>query len=168
MNTANLKFIAIIAAAWPLSMKAQVWPLGVCDALNSIRDHQAVVIRAAVASTRHQTFLFEGTGKDPCPGWPRRFFTAPSVIPIVIYSYSRVHVSDDQARRTLDFELRLKKLQEADPSAPHMVTLSGVLIRKRWLLVFRTSDGTYCCGGVGLDGGYAALLVVTSIVAEGR
>jgi len=161
MKTAYLTFIAMIAG-WPQHLNAQVRPLSVCEALNSAGDHRAVLIHAAIASTQHQTYLFEGTGRDRCPGWRKRFFTAPSAIPIVFSSYSGVHVSDTLFRENLDFVQHLRSLQKANPSAHHMVTISGVLIRKSWALIFRRAGGAYVGWGEGLDGGSAALLVVTS------
>jgi hypothetical protein len=169
MKTAYLTFIATTAVWWwPHSLRAQVRALSVCQALNSAADHQRVLIHAAIASTQHQTYLFEGNGRDPCPGWRKRFFTAPSAIPIVFGSYSGVHVSDNLLRDNLEFVQRLKGLQKADPSALRMVKIGGVLIRKRWTLVFRRANQAYVGWGEGLDGGSAALLVVTSAAIEDR
>ena len=168
MNIAHLTFVAMFAAGWSQSMNSQTRPMSVCDALNSAGDHQVVVIHAAIASNRHQTFLFEGTGRDPCPGWRKRFFTAPSAIPIAIGSYPGVHVSDRVFRANLDFVQRLRGLQEANPSARHRATVSGILVRARWFPIFRSANDVYCCWGEGADGGYAAVLVVTSAITEER
>ena len=168
MKITCLTFIVTVSAAWAQSLGAPARPLSICEALNSAFDHQAVLIHGAIGSTRHTTYLFEGTGQDPCPGWRKRFFTAPSAIPIVVGSYSGVHVPDKLFRDYLDFEQRLKSLQRANPSASNMVTIGGVLIRSRWPLIFRRADGGYVGWGEGLDGGSAALLVVTSVPVEDR
>jgi hypothetical protein len=166
MSSASLKFAVVIAAGWPQLLCGQTRPMSVCDALNSAADRQVVVIRAAIASTPHQTFLFEGTGRDPCPGWRKRFFTAPSVIPTIFGSYAGVHVPDNLLLENLHFVQHLKSIQQVKPSAQLFVTVKGVLIRKRWPLIFRNSDGIYCCWGEGVDGGSAAVLVVTSTPIE--
>jgi hypothetical protein len=161
MNRAYLAFFAVIAAGCPLSADAQVRPLTVCEALTSVRDREAIVIRAHVVSV-HWTELLEGTGEDPCPGWPRRFFTAPSAMPLLWGSIFGVHVSEAVLHDCIEFGVRLHKLQKEDPSNRRAVTVNGVLMRKRWPVIFMAHDGTYCCWGLGPDGGYAALLVVTS------
>jgi len=68
-------------------------------------------------------------------------------------------------RGNLEFVRRLKG---TDQSAHHMVTMSGVLIRRSWALIFRRANGAYIGLGEGLDGGSAALLVVTSTAVEDR
>jgi len=165
MNRASVAFLAVIAAGCPLSAKAQVHPLTVCEALNSVRDHETIAIRAPVVSV-HGTALLEGTGQDPCPGWPQRFFTAPSAIPLLFGSIFGVHVSPSVLHDSIEFVVRLRKLQEENPSNRHTVTVNGVLIRKRWPIIFRAHDGTFCCWGLGPHGGYAALLVVTSTPSQ--
>jgi hypothetical protein len=66
-------------------------------------------------------------------------------------------------RRFREFGVRLKKLQKANPTEEYTIILTGVLIRWRDSFVFRKPDGTYCCGGVGVNGGYAAILVPTAV-----
>lgn len=168
MTAAHLKSIALLAVAWPVAALAQARTVGVCEALNSSSDHQDVAIRATLALTRHGAFLIEGTGRDPCPGWPPHLFTAPSAIPLFNGSNYGVRVADSQVRKTLGLFVHLRNGQGSDTATHRVVTASGVLIRKTWLLVFRSSDGTYCCGGVGPDGGYAALLVVKSVLGPDR
>ena len=159
--------VAAVAAVFPQLPFAATPPQGVCDALNSARDHQDVVIHAEIASTRHGTFLFEGTGSDPCPGWPKHFFTGPSSIPILLASYAGVHVPEKLHRENIEFVIHLRGLQRTSPSVRHMVTASGVLIRTRWPLL-RGFKGIYCCWGEGLDGGSLAVLVPTSTPIEDR
>lgn len=168
MTTAYLTFVATIAAAWPQLVSGQARPLSVCEALNSAADHQAVVIHAAIASTRHGTYIFEGTGREPCPGWPKRFFTAPSSIPIFVGPYPGLRVPDHLLRDYRPFGEHLRILQSANLSALHMVTISGVIIRKLGRLSFRSADGSYFGWGEGLDGGSAAMLVMTSVPIEDR
>ena len=162
MIAPRVSAIALLAAAFPVTVTAQPRTVGVCEALNSIGDHQPASIRGTLSMTRHGAFLVEGTGTEPCQGWPQRLFTAPSAIPLFNGSYSGVRVPDGQIQRTLDFFKRLRNFQNAERSPRPVATVSGVLIRKTWLLVFRYPDGTYHGGGVGPDGAYAALLVVTS------
>lgn len=165
MKLAYLGMILLMGTIWTPSMSAQTRPLSVCEALSSVGDRQHVNIRAAISST-HGTYLYEGTGQEPCPGWRRRFFTAPSAIPLAIGSYSGVHVPEDQVRLTLDFLIHLKARQRENPSARYVVTASGVFVRKRWPLLFRGAGGTYCCWGEGVDGRSAAILVVMSTPIE--
>jgi hypothetical protein len=166
LTTKFLKVVALCAVSWPVAAVAQGRALGVCEALNSVEDHKEVVIRADLALTRHDTFLAEGTGEDPCPGWRQRLFTAPSVIPLVNGSAYGVSVPESQVHQTLDLFIRLRMLQSANPASRPVVTLKGVLIRRKWLFVFRSSDGTYCCyDGAGI-GNVAAALVVTSVVSD--
>ena len=168
MNTTYLTLIAAIGAVLAQPMKAEMHVRSVCDALNSAADRQAIVIHAVIASNRHGTFLVEGTGQDPCPGWRRRFLTAPSAIPLVFGSYSGVHVPDDLSRENMAFILRLKRPAKEDPRTRLVVTARGVLIRKRWPLIFRMADGSYCCWGEGIGGGSASVLVLTSSLVEDR
>ena len=168
MKTVYLVSIMSIVTASTHLLLAQTRPLSVCEALNSAADHQAVLIHATVASTRHGSYLFEGTGQDPCPGWRKRFFTAPAAIPIVTGSYGRVHVPADLFRSYFDFEQRMNSLRKADPSAHFAVTISGVIIRKKWPLIFWSADGEYVGWGEGANGGSAAVLVVTSAPIEDR
>ena len=163
--TACLAFVALITAGWLQSLEAQQRALGVCEALNSVRDHQAVTIHAAIASTRHATFLFEGTAENPCPGWPTRFFTAPAVIPVLL-SYPGVRGWDGLSRANLDFMVRLKNMQRADRSKRQIVTVTGVFIRNGSLLSFRKADGSYFRWGDDFFGGAAAFLVATEPIED--
>jgi hypothetical protein len=62
----------------------------------------------------------------------------------------------------------LNRFQKANPDARLTVTIRGIVIRRRWPLVFWNSKGEYCCWGEGIDGGVAAVLVVTSTPIEDR
>jgi hypothetical protein len=164
MKTVNLALIALIAAGCSQSLRAQPRPLGVCEALNSVADHRTVVIHALMGIS-HQTYLYEGNGEEPCVGWRRRFLTAPAVIPVLFGSFSWVLVSEKVRRDSIDFVRHLKQL---NLSANHMVMVNGVLIRKPWTLSFRGVDGSWAGWGMGLEGGDAALLVLTSAPGEDR
>lgn len=163
----QLRLVTLTLAAWPQSLSAQPRPLGVCEALNSAVDHQAVVIHANLALTPHLTYVFDGTADEPCPGWRKRFITAPAAIPILIGSYSEVRVPDSLRNDLTNFLLHLRG-RTVNRSGRFMVTISGVLIRKPWLLTFRGATGEYVGWGEGLYGGFAALLVVTSVPIEDR
>jgi hypothetical protein len=143
-------------------MAAEPRVLGVCEALNSVSDHQAVVIRGEYGGG-HMTLIYEGDPSEPCLGWPKRFFTAPASIPVFGVSYAGVFVSREMSRAFFDFSMRVRK---AGPAARHTVTVSGVIIRKPLLLSFRGRDGTYIGWGEGLYGGCAAVLVLTSVPVE--
>jgi len=162
MSRAHLALIATLAALLPLPVNSQPTVLGVCEALNSARDHQAVVIHGAISATRHEAFLFEGTALDPCPGWPKYFFTAPSAIQVLLGSYAGVHVSHELFRANADSVVNLT----SDSSVSHTVTVGGVIVRPRWPLIFRNAKGEYCCWGEGTGGRYAAVLVLTSPLIE--
>lgn len=162
MKIACLTFLTAITAAFSQPLGAEARALSVCDVLNSAADHQTVLVHASIASNGHMVYLFDGTGSDPCPGWRKRFFTAPATIPILTGSYAGVHVSSELFRECLDFSQRLTSLQKANRYTHHMVTIGGVVIRKRWPLIFRSGDGSYVDLGGGVVGGYEAFLVVTS------
>jgi hypothetical protein len=166
MTIWRLVLVAAIAAVFCQPLISATQSQGVCDALNSAHDHQEVVIHAAMASTRHETFLYEGKGGDPCPGWPRHFFTGPSAISIVISSFAGVKVPEKVHRQSLEFAVRLRELSRGNTSVRRIVTAQGVMIMPRWRLIFRDFRGEYCCWGVGIRGDYAGLLVLTSAPIE--
>lgn len=137
--------------------------MGVCAALNSAADHQEVVIHAAMVWYRHGTYIFEGTGREPCPGWPKRFFTAPANIPLNLGRYPGLLLNNQLFWDLMDFCHYLGRLHKANPSSRQMVTIRGVIIRKALPLIYRSWDGGYIGWGEGIDGGNAAMLVVTSV-----
>ncbi len=165
-----LILIALAAFTGKLTQlaNAQTRSLSVCDALTSGVDHQVVVIHAAIALYRHGTYIFEGTGQDPCPGWRKQFFTAPASIPLAIASYPGVSVPTNIFRDNADILSRIRNRQQANSIARFMVTVRGVLIRKSLPLIFRRLDGKYVGFAEGIDGTSAALLVATSVLVEDR
>ena len=165
MTFAKLCSVTVLSAALSFAADAGSQIVGVCEALRSTTDHQAVSIRGVLSLSRHGAYLIEGTGDDPCPGWPAHFFTAPSALPLLNGSGYGVRVSDAQVRRTLDVFVRLRKEVATNPTVKPTMTIAGVLIRKRWVLILRYPNGTYHGGGFGPDKDCAALLVVTSTPA---
>src|SRR5579863_1830773 len=121
-------FLALAAlgliGAQPITAESRT--MTVCEALNSAADHQPVVIRGTFFSFRHGTFISQGTGDDPCPGWPRYLFTAPSMIPIYLYSYSGVSVPDQLRHDMFDFLARFRSAHNGDPYANHVVTIRSM------------------------------------------
>jgi hypothetical protein len=158
----HLTFALIIAGQLSLQLHAEQRQLGVCEALKSGEDHQTVEIRATIAATNHSVLLYEGDAHEPCPGWRSRFLTAPSAILLLFGSYPGIQVSGDTTREIDDFLNRIRALQRAEPSARRIVTVRGVLIRKRLPLMIRGVDGVYCCWGEGVNGDFGAALVVTA------
>jgi hypothetical protein len=142
---------------------AQPRTMTVCEALNSAADHQPVVIRGRIVAFHRAAWITQGTGDDPCPGWPRYLFTAPSIIPVCLYSCSGVSVPDPLRRDVFDFLERLVSAWRADPHAKHVVTIRGVFVRNPWPFDFRTREGDW----LELNR-YAAVaqLVVTSVPVE--
>jgi hypothetical protein len=149
------------------ALRAQNRPLTVCEALDSSRDHQQVVIRGDVFTPRESGGLSEGLGGEPCKGWPRHYFTAPSVIPIFLSSMPGVALTEAQTAQNKAFRLRLIEVRTALRSAPYVVTLKGTLLRKAFPIIFRRSDGFYAGLGFGPNGEYSAVLVVQEILDEG-
>jgi hypothetical protein len=147
-------------------LSAQDRPISVCEALNSVRDHQVVVVRAKVEATRHEISLSAGLGGEPCEGWPRRYFTAPSLIPIFV-SAPGVHPTEVQTAANLEFIRRLARVRAEHRPSDYMATIKGTLLRKTMPLIFRSPGGDYIGFGFGLDGAYAAAIVVQSILDEG-
>jgi hypothetical protein len=161
-TNAYLKLAIVVATGIVAVAHAEVGPLTVCEALSSIRDREDVTIHAPLLLTRHLTAVAEAfDNSDPCPGWPRRFFTAPSVIPLTGPLFG-VRVSVEVWRKALDFFGCQRMRQRENPSYHPMMTVRGVLLRKTWPLIFRGHDGEYFGWGFGLDGASAALLVLTS------
>jgi hypothetical protein len=156
--------VMLLVATLSIAANPEPRTVGVCEALDSIGDHQTVAIRATLSLNRHGTFLVEGTGNDPCPGWPSHFFTAPSAIPVFNGPGFDVRVPGVEVQRTLDILVKLRNAHIANPSRTFSTTLNGVLIRKRWSLIVRYPDGTYHGDGFGPASDCAALLVVTSVL----
>ena len=152
-------------------MFGQNTPLTVCQLLTSAKDRQEVVVRGEIGGgPEHGYLLMEGPNPDPCPGWPSRFFTAPSAVIIDLFingeSLGGVSVSSQQQRLNLDFLKRIAAASRQRTLNHASVTLSGVVLRRAGTIVFRRSDGEYYGNGFGQGGGILCELVVTSIRDE--
>jgi hypothetical protein len=91
--------LSYVAATSP--PMAQGEPLSVCQMLNSTRERQEVTVRGVVTGGRHGYFLTEGIGDEPCPGWPRRYFTSPAAVGLEFFPLLGVQLTDDQKRWNL-------------------------------------------------------------------
>jgi len=162
VTTLHLALFAAIALMCEALLAAAERPMGVCEAFNSAVDHQVVTIEARIAFTTHLTYLFEGTGRDPCPGWRKRIFAAPSVIPIAIGA-REIRMPKVLIYEWLELFGIWRMRDRAGPSLKLIGTVRGVIIKKQFPLSFRLSDGEYFGWGEGLDGAYAAVIVPTSL-----
>jgi hypothetical protein len=110
---------------------AQGEPLSVCQMLNSTRENQEIAVRGAIIGEPHHGYaLSEGIGNEPCPGWPKRLFTRPSVVGFAIASSFGVHLTAEQERLNRDFVRRLSTLSDGHSLKPYWVTLRGVLVQR--------------------------------------
>lgn len=168
MSTPRLAFLTAITFSVVRFGVAQSTPLSVCQALNSVGDHHEVVVRAEVFGGIHGLFIREGMNDDPCPGWPLRLFTVPSVIALEFVSSHGVQLTEEQRRLNRDLLTRLHKLRARDELKHYPITLGGVLVRNFWPLIFRRTDGSYRGFGMGPDEAYPVILVIRSIRYEGN
>lgn len=133
-------------------------PLSVCEVLDRSRE-----LRDAIVTVRgflewnssHGPLLFATSdGKEaPCPGWPKHFFTAPSILALAL--------------RDADFPGPVltavrQRHSRGDYSLKEVVVVGR--LRKRWLsLIFANRAGIYVGNGYGEGGGLAVLIEVDSI-----
>lgn len=167
--TAGVRFFAWAIRCAPLllvpsAFGAVLRPLTVCEALAQSHNHEEIVIKAAVELFRHGTFLTEGIDGEPCPGWHKRLFTAPSFIPMAFFSLDGVHLTSSQLAQNRDLMLRLATLRSAGRTHTGPITLRGTVLRKPLPLIIRKGDGTYFGFGFYPDGGILAVLVVQSVL----
>jgi len=160
--------IGLAVLLWAHPGIAQQPRLGVCEALDSGVDHQEVVLHGKIASTVHDFYLFEGNGRDPCPGWPKNWFTAPAAIPLVVSTYSDIQVPINLTRNLFDYSRDLRQFLGANRFVAPTATVKGTLVRKPVPLIFRFSDGSYAGWGEGFEGGSAAVLVLKSVPIQDR
>jgi hypothetical protein len=117
--------------------------MGVCEALDSPAGTREVVLRARLGGSYiHGYALTDNFVEDACPGWRRRFFTAPPWIPLSFSSDLGVHLTKDQERRNFEFFGKLCKLDTREWVHP-TVTITGVLVRQFWPFIFRAKNGEY-------------------------
>jgi hypothetical protein len=145
---------------------AQTEPMSVCQMLDSASDHQEVVARVKISGGYYHGFgLSEGLHGDPCPGWRKRFFTAPSVLMPMFSSCCGVQLSQDESRMVRDFLDRLWDESRNNSTRDLTVTLRGVIVKKAWPWIFRRSDGVYMGNAFGPTGGYPAIFVIKEILS---
>jgi hypothetical protein len=165
MSALRLALLALPSLAGILPAMAQTAPLSVCQMLSSTRERQEVTVRGVIQGGHHGYFLTEGIGDEPCPGWPKRYFTSPSGVGLAFFSWLGVQLTDDQKRLNLDFLRRLGTLR-GERTLSYSVTVSGVFAKRPWLRTFRHADGTYSCFAAASDGDCLGVFVVRSIVSE--
>jgi len=165
MNIVRLVVVPLLFAGCLHPLKAESSPITVCDALNAAANREVVIIHAPVAVTRHGTFLIEGAGQEPCPDGRKHFLTAPALIPLIIGKYPGIPVPDSLYRENFDFVQRLRNSSRPGQPIWPIVTVSGVIVRKRWPLIFRF-ENDYWYWGNGLEDRFAAILIATSTLVE--
>jgi hypothetical protein len=141
---------------------AQTKPMGVCEALESPAGQREVVLRARLGGGHYHGWVLVDTfSDDPCPGWRRRFFTAPPWIPLYFSSDLGVQLAKEQERRNFEFLLKLYKLDRPSWVRP-TITIRGVLVKQFWPLIFRAKDGQYIGDALGPHNNAAlAVLIMT-------
>lgn len=128
---------------------AQNAPLSVCEALDLRSSHEELTIRGLLTGEiHHGFFLSQGIDADPCPGWRRRFITAPSVMGLVFQSALGVAVTEREQQLNRAFIETLWNVSGNRP-VKQVVTVRGTAVRDRWPLIFRRADGTYFSANIG-------------------
>ena len=142
----------------------------VCDVLGAgPTDGQRITVQGEIlGSARHGFMVGETSSSEPCPGWRQRFLTAPSVIPLNFTGGPGAELTKEQKQFNLDFLARLIALERDKRLTHFRVSASGVIARKSNSFIFRRSDGSYFGNAVGQDGGFLAILLVTSIHEIGK
>ncbi len=165
MKNARLIFCSIaIVAGIAQTTRAESAPLTVCEVLSLGSDRHEVTVRGEVVGSHHHGFaLSAGLNGDPCPGWRRNLFTAPSIIPFGSNPDFGVHLTDQQKESDREFFLRLRQLSLEGRLNNPTVTVTGVVVRKTWSLIFRRADGSYFGTGIDPQGASPLYLVITSI-----
>lgn len=155
-------FCAVIFALMAGAANGGEKPLTVCEALSSGANYVKVAIRGDIARGQHGVFLVDASlHGDPCPGWPRHVFTAPSNIGLEFTSSHGVSLTKQQERMDLEILKRLAKLCRMG-GPPYRGTLEGVLVRN-WSLICRGRDGRYFSIGLDWDNVIPAFLVLTKL-----
>ena len=158
---------AVLALPYMTTM-SQGEPLSVCQMLSSTREYQEVTVRGVITGGHHGYFLADESGDEPCPGWPKRYFTSPAGVGLNFFSSLGVQLTDDQYRLNVDFLRRLGTLRGGHNLNSYRVTVRGVFAKRPWLRTFRHADGTYSCFAAAYDGDCLGVFVVRSIVSEGN
>jgi hypothetical protein len=122
--------------------------MGVCEALNSAAGTREVILRARIVGEPHHGYwLSEGLDGDPCPGWCKRFFTAPSAIAPVFSSFPGAQLTKAQERLNIELIKRLYLLSKPAGYVNSTITINGILVKKFWPFIFRLKDGSYIGNG---------------------
>lgn len=159
---ASYPLATVLLGAGSLAV-AQDMPVTVCQALNSVQDHKDVTVTGILIGESHHGFsLSGGINGDPCPGWPRRFFTAPSIVGLDFTSAHAVKLTEEQKQLNLSF---LDRLWRSDHGSPVQlpVIVRGVLVKRPWSLIFRRSDGSYISTNFDPYGWLPVTIVIKSI-----
>jgi hypothetical protein len=138
----------------------------VCSVLNKgmALDHAPVVISGLIGgSPFHGYYLKMNTGHEPCPGWRKTVLTAPAMISIVWSDDYGVTLSRDERAANQSVLMSLQRRYSEGRLAPLPAVVSGVLIPKRFAMIFRHENGSYRGNGFGEEGACAAAIVVKSV-----
>ena len=146
-----------------LLARAQSRPLTICEVLDRhIRSGSDVTVGALAVGTFEGFWLTDGFDDKPCPGAPSRFLTMPHLMVIETRSAFGVKLTADQENAALALYLRVRKVG----SRPLPVTVSGTLVRKPLILIFRYSyplfsghEPSYFGYGFGVQGEVPATIV---------
>ena len=111
MSALRFGLFVLLNVAATLPAMAQGQPLSVCQMLNSIREHQEVTVRGVITGGYHGYLLRDESGNEPCPGWPKRYFTSPAAVGLEFFSLLGVQLTDDEKRLDFDFLRRLGMLR---------------------------------------------------------
>jgi hypothetical protein len=160
----SLSKVAPCALVFVAAVGAQTVPTkaySVCDVvgLSTTLAGKTILVRGLLGGTaQHGYMLYQGLADDPCPGWPRRYFTAPSAI---LLSFSLPE--DDGAART-SAVLPCVRAYQAKGNKRLAAEIEGTLVKKRWFpIIFRRPDGAYYGlyhSGFGQFGGFPLMLEV--------
>jgi hypothetical protein len=136
--------------------------LTVCEVLDNSKQLNGSMVTVhgyLQGSSRHGYSLYASAeGRDdPCPGWRRRYLTAPSIIelgealePTGATSYAALITETKRRASGGDF-------------ASIRVEVVGQLIRKDFFFINKQSEGGFAGNGFGENGGRAVILRPKSI-----
>jgi hypothetical protein len=142
MITSRTTFFMVTLLAATVSLgNAQRVPVTVCRMLDAMSDHEELTVRGEIiGESHHGFFLSEGINGDPCPGWRRRFLTAPSVVGLQFVSSHGVQLTKEQEQSNRTF---LERLITLGQPVKRRVTVTGVAVKNPGSLIFRRADGSY-------------------------
>jgi hypothetical protein len=158
-----MRFLATLLIAGVLPARSQSRPLTICEVLDRhIRNGSDVDLHALAAGTFEGFWLTDGLDDEPCPGAPSRFLTVPHFMAIATRSAFGVKLTADQENAALALYIRARKAG----SRPLSVVISGTLVRKPLILIFRYPyplfsghKPSYFGNGFGVQGEVPAAIV---------